>query len=137
MTNRSGRSLASGPLLAILVAVLITADFFLILERRMPTTLIHTLIVGFFIVAAVKLLIDHARKTAVAEVITHMTATAASIDARRCCCTEATEPLRVVGNSVVRGTAAVRPTLAAPADLPPDNVLSFELGRQVGRETRD
>lgn len=136
MIDRSGRSLASGPLLAILVAVLITTDFFLILEGRMPITLAHTVIVGFLIVLAVGLLIDRARKAAVAQVATDIMAAAARVDARRCCCTEVTEPLRIVSTATaVRGTATVREAIHA-AELPPDNILAFEMGRKVERETR-
>ena len=135
MNDRSGRSLASGPLLAVLVAVFVTADFILIIDGRMSITRIHTLIVGFLVVAAIKLLLDHARKAAVAEIAADIMAAAELVDARRCCCTEATEPLRIVGTAAVRGTATVHDAIQAEP-LPPDNVLAFEMGRRVEREHR-
>jgi hypothetical protein len=117
MTQRGGR-LTGGTLLALVVAVLATADVFLIIDDRMPVMAAHAIVIGALVVAAVKVLLDGQRRALRAEI-------EAVLEAAR---QDRTVPLRVVASAAVRSAAV------PIAEIPPDNVLAFDVGRQIGRQ---
>lgn len=132
MIQRGGGVLANGPftwsiILTLVASVaLVTADVLLMLEGRAPMARIHTVIVAALIVAAVKLMMEHQHRRTRSELADALRVVINEIHETRCECPPdgPTQVLRAVGTVDAR---------AITSEIPPDNVLSFETGRMVGR----